>query len=160
MSGGAMSGHGMRRLLRSVRKALKNRGQAMHTTHHHLADIPQVGPRGATTNRIPVTAVVPQRPICQNGSRPAVRIDLLGAEVAEDFKKAIREEEEAAAAATDSRALAAGLLRPPNSAPPFLSTCQENRPASPDFSTSTPEILTRQQSERPVRRQSRHAYGR
>ncbi|KAG6008506.1 hypothetical protein E4U21_004346 [Claviceps maximensis] len=97
--GGAMSGHGMRKLLRSVRNALKHRGHGLCTTSQALADIQPAGPRGATLNRLPGTAVVPQEIIRQNGSRPPVRIDLLGAEVAEDFKKAIREEEEEAAAA-------------------------------------------------------------
>ncbi|KAG5929842.1 hypothetical protein E4U42_004362 [Claviceps africana] len=101
---GAMSVYGMRKLLRSVRNALKHRGHGLCTTPQALADIRPAGPRSATLNRLPGTAVVPQEAIRQNGSRPAVRIDLLGAEVAEDFKKAIREEEEEAAAAAAAAA--------------------------------------------------------
>lgn len=111
--GGAMSGYGMRKLLGSVRRALRNRGQGFSPTHGHFMSISPVGPRGATTNRLPGTAVVPQDPPRQNGGRPPVRIDLLGAEVAEDFKKAVREEE----AAAEAERL--GLMVPPNSAPPF-----------------------------------------
>ncbi|KND94015.1 Guanine nucleotide exchange factor LTE1 [Tolypocladium ophioglossoides CBS 100239] len=111
--GGAMSGYGMRKLLGSVRRALRNRGQSLSPIHGHFMSISPVGPRGATTNRLPGTAVVPQDPPRQNGGRPPVRIDLLGAEVAEDFKEAVREEE----AAAEAERL--GLMVPPNSAPPF-----------------------------------------
>ncbi|ETS79312.1 hypothetical protein PFICI_09165 [Pestalotiopsis fici W106-1] len=82
----AMSGPGMKKLLGSVRRALSHRGQGPN-------GVGPLGPRGVTTNRIPGTAVVPQaRPLRPNGFRPAVRIDILGAEIAEDFKKAVRED--------------------------------------------------------------------
>ncbi|KAK2591483.1 Guanine nucleotide exchange factor lte1 [Conoideocrella luteorostrata] len=146
--GGAMSGYGMRKLLRSARRALKNKGQGAHTTQPILTDIQPVGPRGATTNRIPGTAVVPHGAVRQNGSRPPVRIDLLGAEVAEDFKKAIREEEEAIVAATADRERFGGVsLNPPNSAP-LLSTFPDS--SSTHMDSTTLEVLTQQQRQRPV----------
>ena len=88
----AMSGQGMKKLLGSVRRALSTRGQRMSPTHGHFLNVSPPGPRGATTNRLPGTAVVPQaRPKVITG-RPPVRIDILGAEIAEDFKKAVRED--------------------------------------------------------------------
>ncbi|KAJ2899442.1 Guanine nucleotide exchange factor LTE1 [Zalerion maritima] len=91
-SASAMSGQGMKKLLGSVRRALSTRGQGMSPTHGHFLNISPVGPRGATTNRLPGTAIVPQaRPRLAAG-RPPVRIDILGAEIAEDFKKAVRED--------------------------------------------------------------------
>ncbi|POR31742.1 Guanine nucleotide exchange factor LTE1 [Tolypocladium paradoxum] len=139
--GGAMSGYGMRKLLGSVRRALRNRGQGLSPTHGHFMSISPVGPRGATTNRLPGTAVVPQDPPRQNGGRPPVRIDLLGAEVAEDFKKAVREEE----AAAEAERL--GLTAPPNSAPPFG--------VHPEYSaahmeSSTFDSLPQNQKQRPL----------
>ncbi|PHH89024.1 hypothetical protein CDD83_6753 [Cordyceps sp. RAO-2017] len=110
-AGGPMSGYGMRKLLGSVRRALRSRGQGSPPWHSNFVAMSPVGPLGATTSRLPGTAVVPQNLPRQNGCRPPVRIDLLGAEVAEDFKKAIREEE--AAAEAERLAFAA----PPNSAP-------------------------------------------
>ena len=88
----AMSGQGMRKLIGSVRRALSTKGQGISPTHGNFIDISPIGPRGATTNRLPGTAIVPQARPRQNGARPPVRIDLLGAEIAEDFKKAVREE--------------------------------------------------------------------
>ncbi|KAK3371836.1 hypothetical protein B0T24DRAFT_338896 [Lasiosphaeria ovina] len=88
----AMSGQGMRRLLGSVRRALSTRGQVMSPTQGTFINISPIGPRGATTNRLPGTAIVPQARPRQNGIRPPVRIDVLGAEIAEDFKKAVRED--------------------------------------------------------------------
>lgn len=104
----AMSGQGMRRLIGSVRRALSTRGQGMPVTHGNFINISPIGPRGATTNRLPGTAIVPQaaRPR-RNGTRPPVRIDLLGAEIAEDFKKAVRED---AAAEAAQRALTTPML--------------------------------------------------
>lgn len=110
--GSAMSGRGVKKLLGSVRRALRNRGQAFSPWHVQFMGIHAVGP-GSTTTRLPGTAVVPQDAPRQTGGRPPVRIDLLGAEVAEDFKTAIREEE----AAAEAERL--GLTVPPNSAPPF-----------------------------------------
>lgn len=88
---GAMSGIGMKKLLASVRRALSARGQNTAPTHANLTRISPVGPRNLASSRLPGTAVVPQEEAQHNGGRPAVRIDLLGAEVAEDFKKAVRE---------------------------------------------------------------------
>ncbi|KAM4059184.1 rasGEF domain-containing protein [Hirsutella rhossiliensis] len=110
-AGSAMSGRGMNKLLGSVRRALRPRGQAFSPWHAQFMGISPVGP-GSTT-RLPGTAVVPQDLPRQTGGRPPVRIDLLGAAVAEDFKVAIREEE----AAAEAERL--GLTVPPNSAPPF-----------------------------------------
>ncbi|KAK1761064.1 guanine nucleotide exchange factor LTE1 [Echria macrotheca] len=88
----AMSGQGMRRLLGSVRRALSTKGQTVSPTQGNFINISPIGPRGATTNRLPGTAIVPQARPRLNGVRPPVRIDLLGAEVAEDFKRAVRED--------------------------------------------------------------------
>ncbi|KAH9907755.1 ras GEF [Xylariomycetidae sp. FL2044] len=92
-TGSAMSGPGMRKLIGSVRRVLGNRGQGFSSTQGNLTDIAPIGPKGATTNRLPGTAIVPQaRRSRPNGTCPPMRIDLLGAEVAEDFKKAVRED--------------------------------------------------------------------
>ncbi|KAK3304076.1 uncharacterized protein B0T15DRAFT_503402 [Chaetomium strumarium] len=90
----AMSGQGMKRLLGSVRRALSTRGQSAPPTQETFNMCP-IGPKGATTNRLPGTAIVPQAHGRRNGGRPSVRIDLLGAEIAEDFKKAVREDSQA-----------------------------------------------------------------
>ncbi|KHO01823.1 Ras guanine nucleotide exchange factor [Metarhizium album ARSEF 1941] len=145
--GGAMSGYGMRKLLRGVRKALKAKDQGPHSAKL-VADIPTVGPRGATTNRIPGTAVVPQQLARHNGARPPVRIDLLGAEVAEDFKKAIREEEEALAAAVDRKQPSGASFQPPNPSP-MLSTCPDY-PAARMNTSTTLDAFTLNQKQRPV----------
>ncbi|EJT71906.1 guanine nucleotide exchange factor LTE1 [Gaeumannomyces tritici R3-111a-1] len=104
----AMSSQGMRRLLSSVRRALSSKGTSISPAQGHFLNISPIGPRGATTNRLPGTAIVPQARPRLNGTRPSVRIDLLGAEVAEDFKKAIREDA-AAEAASFGRAILEGL---------------------------------------------------
>jgi len=88
----AMSGPGMKRLLGSVRRALSTKGQNGSSAQGSYINISPIGPRGATTNRLPGTAIVPQARARQTWGRPPVRIDLLGAEVAEDFKKAVRED--------------------------------------------------------------------
>lgn len=93
----AMSGQGMRRLLGSVRRALSTKGQTVSPTQGNFINIPPIGPRGATTNRLPGTAIVPQARSPLNGAKSPVRIDLLGAEIAEDFKKAVREDSAAEA---------------------------------------------------------------
>ncbi|KAI5864394.1 ras GEF [Durotheca rogersii] len=91
--GSAMSGQGMKKLIGSVRRALSTKGQGVSPTHGNFIDIAPIGPRGATTNRLPGTAIVPQaRPPRANGSRAPIRIDVLGATIAEDFKKAVRED--------------------------------------------------------------------
>ncbi|KAI1461258.1 ras GEF [Annulohypoxylon moriforme] len=92
-SASAMSGQGMKKLIGSVRRALSTRNQGILSTRGNFIDIAPVGPRGVTTNRLPGTAVVPQaRPPPPSGTRAAVRIDLLGATIAEDFKKAVQED--------------------------------------------------------------------
>lgn len=88
----AMSGQGMRKLLGSVRRALSTKGLGVSPTHGNFINISPIGPKGATVNRLPGTAIVPQARPQQNGIRPPVRIDVLGAEVAEDFKRAVRED--------------------------------------------------------------------
>ncbi|KAN0090356.1 hypothetical protein V8E51_018935 [Hyaloscypha variabilis] len=94
----AMSGPGMKKLLGSVRRALSTRtGPSPNSspTQGSFPHIPPLGIRGATINRLPGTAVVPQARPRNTGSKAPMRIDLLGAEVAEDFKKAVREDAEA-----------------------------------------------------------------
>ncbi|KAK8025530.1 RasGEF domain-containing protein [Apiospora arundinis] len=95
-SASAMSGAGMRKLLTSVRKALSHKTpDAPEATpaQGSFISLATIGPRGVTENRIPGTAVVPQARLTRiGGFRPAVRIDMLGAEIAEDFKKAVRED--------------------------------------------------------------------
>ncbi|EAQ86877.1 hypothetical protein CHGG_08130 [Chaetomium globosum CBS 148.51] len=97
----AMSGQGMKRLLGSVRRALSTKGQNLSPTQGTFINISPIGPRGATTNRLPGTPIVPQARSRQNRGRPSVRIDLLGAEVAEDFKKAVREDTQAQSEKSD-----------------------------------------------------------
>jgi hypothetical protein len=94
----AMSGPGMKKLLGSVRRALSTRGGPSPNsspTQGSFPHIPPLGVRGATINRLPGTAVVPQARPRNTGAKAPMRIDLLGAEVAEDFKKAVREDAEA-----------------------------------------------------------------
>ncbi|UNI19884.1 Guanine nucleotide exchange factor lte1 [Purpureocillium takamizusanense] len=114
-AGGAMSGNGMKKLIGSVRRAIRARGSGVSPTEGHFMTIAPVGPRGATTNRLPGTAVVPMGRPRNHAGRPPVRIDLLGAEVAEDFKKAVREEE----AAAQAEAQRLEMDAPPKSAPPY-----------------------------------------
>ncbi|KAH6606741.1 guanine nucleotide exchange factor [Trichoderma cornu-damae] len=97
--GGAMSGAGMRKFLGGVRRALNSRGQWSSGSHSSLPAVASVGAHAMAMGRLPGPAVVTQEACSgQSSTRPHVRIDLLGAEVAEDFKRAIREEEEAAEA--------------------------------------------------------------
>ncbi|KAB5586131.1 hypothetical protein GE09DRAFT_55173 [Coniochaeta sp. 2T2.1] len=105
----AMSSQGMRRLLGSVRRALSTKGETVSPTQGNFFNISPIGPRGATTNRLPGTAIVPQARPRTNGVRPPIRIDLLGAEIAEDFKRAVRED--AAAEAEKQRELKAESLK-------------------------------------------------
>lgn len=94
----AMSGHGMRRLIGSVRRVLSTKGQEMSPTQGNF-NIAPIGPRGVTANRLPGSAIVPlARPRAPTTSRPPVRIDLLGAEIVEDFKRVVREDAAEAAA--------------------------------------------------------------
>jgi hypothetical protein len=94
----AMSGPGMKKLLGSVRRALSTRtgpNFSSSPTQGSFPNMPPLGVRGATINRLPGTAVVPQAQPCDTGARAPMRIDLLGAEVAEDFKRAVEEDAEA-----------------------------------------------------------------
>lgn len=88
----AMSGTGMRRLIGSVRRALSTRGQNIPPQNGQLMSRIMVGRFGATVTGLPGTAVVPQESSSRDAARPWLRIDLLGAEVSEDFKRAIRED--------------------------------------------------------------------
>ena len=92
----AMSGRGMRKLIGSVRRVLSTRGPAANPTQGQFGTTLVPGQiASATTNRLPGTAVVPQTYSGPSGARPNVRIDLLGAKVAEDFQRAVREDEAA-----------------------------------------------------------------
>ncbi len=96
----AMSGPGMKKLLCSVRRALSTRVDSnpnCSPTQGSFPHMPPLGVRGATINRLPGTAVVPQARPRNTAPRGPTRIDLLGAEVAEDFKRAVREDAEAEA---------------------------------------------------------------
>ncbi|KAI0422516.1 hypothetical protein F5X98DRAFT_387312 [Xylaria grammica] len=107
-SASAMSGQGMRKLLGSVRRALSTRGLGISHPQGSFIDIAPIGPRGATTNRPPGTAVVPQaqRP-SSNGILQPCRIDTLGAQIAEDFNQAVREDAaETKSATTATKSLA------------------------------------------------------
>ncbi|KAI1111426.1 hypothetical protein F5Y14DRAFT_464534 [Nemania sp. NC0429] len=89
----AMSGQGMRKLLGSVRRALSTRGIGISHVHDSFIDLAPLGPRGATINRLPGTAVVPQgRYSPFHGAKRLFRIDTLGAQIAEDFNQAVRED--------------------------------------------------------------------
>ncbi|WYZ37183.1 hypothetical protein EsH8_II_000689 [Colletotrichum jinshuiense] len=111
-SASAMSGQGMKKLIGSVRRALSTRGQGVSPTQGNFINISPLGPRGATTNRLPGTAIVPQARPHHNGIRPPVRIDLLGAEIVEDFKKAVREDAAEEAERRGGLSIA-GVLRSP-----------------------------------------------
>ncbi|KAI5925546.1 hypothetical protein F4810DRAFT_55850 [Camillea tinctor] len=92
-SASAMSGQGMKKLIGSVRRALSMRGQGFLPHQGGFLDLSALGPRGVTTNRLPGTAVVPEGTrLRETGSKQRLRIDMLGAEVAEDFQQAVRED--------------------------------------------------------------------
>ncbi|KAI2642113.1 ras GEF [Xylaria nigripes] len=93
LAASAMSGQGMRKLVGSVRRALSTKGLGISHTHDSFIEIAPIGPRGATTNRLPGTAVVPQaRRLSPGDIRYPFRIDTLGARIAEDFDQAVRED--------------------------------------------------------------------
>lgn len=143
----AMSGQGMRRLVGSVRRALSTRGQGIPATQGNFIDISPIGPRGATINRLPGTAIVPQARPYRSGARAPVRIDLLGAEIAEDFKKAVREG--AAAEAAAEEAIQRALLHRDSAGQPLsgvegvkysaahLDSSFENLPKPPGLNTGS-----------------------
>ncbi|RYP82280.1 hypothetical protein DL770_005618 [Monosporascus sp. CRB-9-2] len=91
-SASAMSSQGMRKLIYSVRRAVSTRAQGVSSPRGGFANNAPIGPRSATTNRLPGTAIVPQARSRANGVRHPVRIDLLGALSSEEFKKAVRED--------------------------------------------------------------------
>ena len=98
----AMSGPGMKKLLGSVRRALSTRTGAhlnASPTQGSFPHIPPLGVRGATINRLPGTAVVPQE---RPRNAAPMRIDLLGAEIAKDFKNAVQEDAEASTGSRQS----------------------------------------------------------
>ena len=112
----AMSGQGMKKLLSSVRRVLSSKGQSVPPTQGAFLNVSPPGPRGATTNRIPGTPVVPQtRGRQAGGARPLVRIDLLGAEVAEDFRRAVREDASTEAERSEQAAAAQAQAQAPGS---------------------------------------------
>lgn len=89
----AMSSHGMKRLIGSVRRAWNNRGQGLQPPKGNLVSLTAIGPDGvdAGNDTVPAFALVPLRYSIHGGPRPPVRVDLLGAEVAQDFKRVVRE---------------------------------------------------------------------
>ncbi|KAG9234480.1 hypothetical protein BJ875DRAFT_11777 [Amylocarpus encephaloides] len=142
----AMSGPGMKKLLGSVRRALSTRaGLSMvpssSPTQGSFPQIPPLGVRGATLNRLPGTAVVPQaRPRHTGIKTPPTRIDLLGAVIAEDFKKAVQEEAEAEAIADAER-------RDPGTAGSIIASEQhadvQSPMKAPDLTVEPPQPETR-----------------
>lgn len=80
----AMSSQGMRKLLDSVRRALSTKNQAVSSRYSDVDNV-------SIANRLPISAPVPHTWPRQNGLRGPLRIDILGARIAEDFKIAVRE---------------------------------------------------------------------
>ncbi|KAI1630792.1 hypothetical protein F4809DRAFT_236676 [Biscogniauxia mediterranea] len=110
-SASAMSGQGMKKLIGSVRRALSTKGQGFLTHQGGFLDLGALGPRGVTTNRLPGTAVVPEAArLRQAGSKQRLRIDMLGAEVAEDFQQAVREDAAEAQAEDEAYKGPAGVV--------------------------------------------------
>ncbi|KAK4152874.1 hypothetical protein C8A00DRAFT_44111 [Chaetomidium leptoderma] len=138
----AMSGPGMKRLLGGVRRALSTKGQHISPTQGTFINISPIGPRGATTNRLPGTPIVPQARGRQNGGRPPVRIDLLGAEVAEDFKKAVREDSQAQSEKSEQPSPFADPQAPGS----LTGSSSSNMPTSP-FGFSNDHVVTRPTSD-------------
>ncbi|PTB66400.1 guanine nucleotide exchange factor-like protein [Trichoderma citrinoviride] len=96
--GVAMSGSGMKKFLGGVRRALNSRGQWSSGSHTSLPAVASLASHTISMDPLPASAFITRGAYAQSATRPLVRIDVLGAEVAEDFKRAIREEEEAAEA--------------------------------------------------------------
>ncbi|CAK7272239.1 Guanine nucleotide exchange factor lte1 [Sporothrix epigloea] len=105
----AMPSQGMRKLLDSVRRALSTKGQAVSPRYSGALNLSAVGPR-ITANRLPTTSTVPLAWPRQNGFRCPLRIDLLGAKIAEDFKVAVRESAKMDTAKKDGRTTRADLV--------------------------------------------------
>ncbi|PHH83813.1 hypothetical protein CDD82_2 [Ophiocordyceps australis] len=110
---GALPGHGVRKLLGSVRRVLRSRGHGPSAAHSNLIALSSTGPSAPVANGVGESSVLAQDGQVQHSARPPVRIDVLGAEVAEDFKKAMREEQET----MESDWLGHGAV--PRSAPAF-----------------------------------------
>lgn len=94
----AMSGPGMKKLLGSVRRAISKRTGPNTTpspTFGNFSNIAPLGARGATVNRLPGSAIVPHGSRRNTGTPTPPRVDILGAGIAEDFRRAVREDEEA-----------------------------------------------------------------
>ncbi|KXJ96451.1 hypothetical protein Micbo1qcDRAFT_199264 [Microdochium bolleyi] len=91
-TGSAMSSQGMRRLMGSVRKALRTRGHHAAPHHSDFILLNSNGSRGVATNRVPGTAVIPRSYDRVTGLQHPLRVDLLGATVADHFKEAVKEE--------------------------------------------------------------------
>ncbi|KAI3323708.1 ras GEF [Xylariaceae sp. AK1471] len=131
-SASAMSSQGMRKLLGSVRRALSTRGLGISQGQGSFIDIAPIGPRGATTNRLPGTAVVPQARYSHlNGTKQPFRIDMLGARIAEDFKQAVREDTaETKSATMGTRSLAENVAENVEYSAAHLDSSFELRPLS------------------------------
>ncbi|KAJ1338639.1 GDP/GTP exchange factor [Microdochium nivale] len=106
-SGSAMSSQGMRRLMGSVRKALRTRGGNTAASHSDFILLNSNTSRGVTTNRVPGTAVIPRSYDRLTGLQHPIRVDLLGATVADHFKEAVREENSIMSRDSQGRAHAA-----------------------------------------------------
>ncbi|KAL2265244.1 hypothetical protein VTJ83DRAFT_6344 [Remersonia thermophila] len=127
----AMSSQGMKKLLGSVRRALSTKGQPLTpNSQSGFVNLSSLGPRGATTNRLPGTAIVPQARGSQTRGRPPIRIDLLGAEVAEDFRKAVREDS-SRSQSEKSDSLCPPPLHPPPPPPPAAAAAAAPDPLTP-----------------------------
>ncbi|KAH7039997.1 uncharacterized protein B0I36DRAFT_4346 [Microdochium trichocladiopsis] len=91
-TGSAMSSQGMRRLMGSVRRVLRARGSNTTPGPSDFILLNSNGSHGVTTNRIPGTAVIPRSYDRVTGLQHPLRVDLLGATVADHFKEAVKEE--------------------------------------------------------------------
>ncbi|TGJ81168.1 hypothetical protein E0Z10_g7574 [Xylaria hypoxylon] len=131
-SASAMSGQGMRKLLGSVRRALSTRGLGISHNQGSFIDIAPIGPRGATTNRLPGTAIVPQaQRSFPNGIQQPCRIDTLGAQIAADFNQAVREDAaETKSASTATKSLADNVAEHVEYSVAHLDSSFELRPRS------------------------------
>ena len=90
----ATTNNGMKKLFGGVRRALSSRNPDLAAPQSNYLNIP-LGPRGMSTNALPSAGIPQEHQLRLNGTRQPVRIDLLAAEISEDFKRAVREEEAA-----------------------------------------------------------------
>lgn len=140
--GVAMTGSGMKKFLGGVRRALNTRGQWSSGSHTSLPAVASLASHTFSIDQLPGTAFTARGCTTQSTTRPLVRIDVLGAEVAEDFQRAIREEEEAAEA--ERLGLSKPSPKPPRTAPRPM----ELSAAHMDFTTAEHE--PEQQRSRPL----------